>query len=143
MKDSLFLDTNILAYYLNTSSQFNNQVMKNFQVINEKYELWISRQILREYAVVISRPGFSNNIADSETIADDLVRWESNLNIADENEEVTRNLIYLIRQYKISGKKIHDANIVATMLTYRLPVLYTYNQDDFKRFKEIELYTAE
>ena len=100
MKDKLFLDTNILAYYMNIDSEFHNEVKEKFQHANENYELWISWQILREYAVVISHPGYSNKIVTSEIVVDDLIRWESNLSVADETEEVTANLINLIQKYK-------------------------------------------
>lgn len=33
--------------------------------------------------------------------------------------------------------QIHDANIVATMKTYNINKLLTYNIDDFKRFSSI------
>ncbi len=36
-------------------------------------------------------------------------------------------------------KSIHDANIVAVMLTHGVRRLATYNQADFQRFDEITL----
>jgi predicted nucleic acid-binding protein len=45
----------------------------------------------------------------------------------------------LVRQYQIRGKQIHDANIVAVMLTHGIHRLATYNQADFQRFGEIAL----
>ena len=32
------------------------------------------------------------------------------------------------------GKQVHDANIVATMLVYGIPQLFTHNTSDFARF---------
>jgi hypothetical protein len=43
------------------------------------------------------------------------------------------------QSYKIQGKAIHDANIVATMLAYNIRLLVTYNTSDFRRFCEIVL----
>ena len=39
--------------------------------------------------------------------------------------------------YEIGGKKIHDANIVATMLAYGIPAILTHNTNDFERFGDI------
>lgn len=139
MKDNLFLDTNILVYYMNKDSDLNKEVKQVFQIVKDKYNLWISRQILREYAVIVSRSDFMEKALDSEVVADDLEAWENELNVADETEEVTMNLRKLIKQYKISGKKIHDANIVATMITNDIKYILTYNKEDFNRFEEIEI----
>jgi predicted nucleic acid-binding protein len=45
----------------------------------------------------------------------------------------------LLRKYCVRGKQIHDANIVAVMLTHGICRLVTYNQADFARFGEITL----
>jgi len=52
MPDKIFLDTNILVYLSNEDSNFHNSVLNVFLDISRKYDVWISRQILREYAVV-------------------------------------------------------------------------------------------
>jgi len=45
----------------------------------------------------------------------------------------------LVQRYEIRGKQIHDANIVAVMLTHGVHRLSTYNQRDFLQFDEIVL----
>ena len=57
MKDKVFLDTNILVYLANEDSSFHAVVKDKFKELAAKSELWISRQVLREYAVVMSRSG--------------------------------------------------------------------------------------
>ncbi|BBO19276.1 type II toxin-antitoxin system VapC family toxin [Candidatus Brocadia pituitae] len=41
----------------------------------------------------------------------------------------------LVQQYHVSGKQVHDANLVATMLVHGIHSLLTCNVDDFKRYK--------
>ena len=51
----------------------------------------------------------------------------------------------ILREYLVvltRGKNIHDANIVAVMLTHGVRRLATYNQADFQRFDEIVLEAA-
>lgn len=55
MKDKVFLDTNILIYLANEDSSFHAVVKNRFKELAANSELWISRQVLREYAVVMSR----------------------------------------------------------------------------------------
>jgi len=54
--------------------------------------------------------------------------------MADETEQVTLNLLALIKEIPVGGKQIHDANIVATMIAYGIDTLLTANVDDMKRF---------
>lgn len=58
MQDKVFLDTNFLVHLANEDSPFNFEFIELLKGLKEDYELWISRQVLREYAVVMSRPGF-------------------------------------------------------------------------------------
>ena len=44
----------------------------------------------------------------------------------------------LVRRYQVRGKRIHDANIVATMMTHGVSRLATYNVKDFD-FREVIL----
>ena len=48
-------------------------------------------------------------------------------------------LVSLLRKYEISKQKIHDTNLVATMIHSGVSELYTFNIKDFKQFSEIQL----
>ena len=63
--------------------------------------------------------------------------FEERFQVADDTDAVTRQLIKLMRDFKIGGKQVHDANIVATMLAYEIPYLLTHNIKDFQRFGEL------
>jgi len=141
MADRIFLDTNILVYLANEDSPFHLRVMEKFREIAGKSELWISRQVLREYAVVMTRPGIVGKPLSSKEAALDIEKWESIFQVADETEEVTGILVELIKAHDIKGKKTHDANIVAAMMANLIQTLFTLNADDFKRFKKIQLIT--
>ena len=142
MQDKIFLDTNILVYLANEDSPFHSEVLKKFKEIAGKYELWISRQVLREYAVVMTRQGIVEKPLSSNEIVSDIEKWTSIFQVADETEEVTQNLVELIEHYDIKGKKIHDTNIVATMMANSIPNLFTLNTNDFKKFIKIQLITV-
>ena len=43
-------------------------------------------------------------------------------------------LLELLKDVPTFGKQVHDANIVAAMLTYRVSTLLTHNTADFARF---------
>jgi predicted nucleic acid-binding protein len=50
---------------------------------------------------------------------------------------VTDQLLQLLASYKLGGKQVHDANIVATMQAYGISALLTHNIKDFDRFREM------
>ena len=53
---------------------------------------------------------------------------------------MTENLLALCREVSVGGHHIHDANIVATMLTRGERRLLTFSTSDFRRFEDrIEL----
>lgn len=142
MLDKVFLDTNILVYLANEDSPFHHKVVTRFKKLAGECELWISRQVLREYAVVMTRTGTVEKPLSPSEVAADIEQWEGIFQIADETEEVTRILVELIKEYDIKGKSIHDANIIATMTANLIETLFTFNTDDFKEFDSVELIGA-
>ena len=46
----------------------------------------------------------------------------------------TDALLMVMGRVHVSGRQIHDANIVATMLTNNLKNLLTHNVEDFRRY---------
>lgn len=50
---------------------------------------------------------------------------------------VTEKLLNLMTHYETGGKKIHDANIIATMLAYGIQAILTHNTNNFERFGDI------
>ncbi len=62
---------------------------------------------------------------------------EQHFQVADDSATVTSQLLALMANHPIGGKQVHDANIVATMLTYGIPCLLTHNARDFERFGDM------
>jgi predicted nucleic acid-binding protein len=133
--DRVFLDTNILAYgELKQSPLFQTTRQRLSDLESAGNELWISRQILREFLSSVSRgvglviaPPMSDLIADVRAFSN---RYE----IAEDGPLVTDRLLQLLDDVSCGGKQVHDANIVATMLESGIKRLLTHNIADFKRF---------
>ncbi len=134
----IFLDTNILVYANVTNAPLHTVALNRLQQLwDEGPTLWVSRQILREYLAVLTRPqGFSE--PQAVNVATERVKFFTNhFHIADDNEVVTENLLTLIRNHDVKGKQIHDANIVATMQAYGITHLLTNNVGDFQRYAHL------
>ncbi len=69
-----------------------------------------------------------------------MVNKLSNYNIIHLNEEVSKNAVELIREYRNSHHlQIPDALIAATCLTFQIP-LFTYNLKDFRYIQNLTFY---
>ncbi len=141
MADKLFIDTNILVYLANESSEFHHRTLIKFQHLAASHHLFVSRQIIREYAVIMTRPGILEFPLTPDEVVEDIEQWKSSFEIVNETEDVTDKLMFLIKKYDLKGKRIHDANIVATMLVHRISLVFTANEGDFKKFDEIDIVT--
>ncbi len=139
MRDKIFLDTNILVYLANQDSPFHSSVHQTFQEIKKENDLWISRQVLREYAVVMTRVSSVEKPLPSISVVNDIKKFKKIFFVADDTTKTTEILLHLVQKYSVKGKAIHDANIVATMIANNIGTLFTINFGDFKRFKEVML----
>ncbi|MRH89104.1 PIN domain-containing protein [Nocardia sp. SYP-A9097] len=134
--DHILLDTNVLLAATDTARA-------EFQAARAALDIWpgkgitlyTSGQILREYLCVATRPVNRNGLglARLDALANIGVLSER-LRLLDESQKVHGRLLTLINDTECAGKQVHDANIVATMLTHGVDAIATLNIGDFTRF---------
>ena len=136
--DSIFVDTNVLVYAAISTAPRHAEARRELERLHESApSLWISRQVLREYAAVLTRPQSFTAPLPSSVVAADVRRLSNEFSIAEDGPQVTERLAELLDQVRIGGKQVHDANIVATMLASGVRRLLTANPDDFARFDHL------
>ncbi len=136
---ALFIDTNILVYANIKESPFHKRALQALQAAHQNQRpLWLSRQVLREYLVTMTHPQTFGSLSQ-EMVLNQVMQFSQSFYVADDTPAVTQHLLSLIQQYRISGKQIHDANIVATMMDNDITCLLTHNTKDFSRFKAITI----
>ncbi|WP_133510470.1 type II toxin-antitoxin system VapC family toxin [Candidatus Thiosymbion oneisti] len=136
--DPLFIDTNILIYANVVTAPLHDAAIKALcDAYQAKRPLWISRQVLREFIAARTRPQTFAQPSPPDVMTERVRYLEERFQIADDTAAVTEQLVKLIGDFKIGGKQIHDANIVATMQAYVIPCLLTHNSKDFERFREV------
>lgn len=135
-----FVDTNVWVARIIKDHIFHKRAYTKLADLSAKEELFcISGQVMRELIAVCSS---SQHLSRPLTWSELQQQIESLLTqtiFLNETEISTRKLVELGARYSVSGKKIHDANIVAVMLANDINRLLTFNVDDFKRFLEIEV----
>jgi len=133
--NKVFVDANVLVYSRVTAAPFHQKAVDAFDALTATgSELWISRQIVREFLTTVTRPqSFLQPMPIAKAIVDVRI-IESTTSVADETSLVTQKLLTLLAAIPCGGKQIHDANLVATMLVNGIPNLLTHNVADFNRF---------
>jgi len=106
------------------------------------HDLWLSRQILREYTAVLTRPQRFTKPQPAKVVVERVQYFEKHFFIADDTARVTANLLKLPETIPVGGKQIHDANIVATAQAFDIAQLITLNISDFQRFDKHLIITS-
>lgn len=139
MSGRVFVDTNILIYSKDEASPFFNQVSEALRgLIRKGISLCINRQVLREYACVVTRPapkGFGSSI---ERALSEIAEFEAFYYVLPHPEGVWIEWKRLVTIGKCMGLGLHDAYIAAVMVRHGLSGILTLNTKDFDIFQEIK-----
>lgn len=136
----VFLDTNILVYSSLINSPFQQKAKdKILEFVTNDYEIWISQQVIREYLSVITKILIAEPNFNLDDIIISVEKFSNQFFIADETKSTNAILLDLVKAYKITGKNIHDCNIVATMKQYEIKNLLTHNTKDFIKYSPNEI----
>lgn len=134
--ERVMLDTNVL---LSATDQARTEHADALCVVSQwparGTTLFLSGQILREYLAVATRPVVSRGLglAGPDALANARA-FRDRAVLLPEDGDVASRLLNLLADTSSTGKIVHDANVVATMLTHRIDALVTSNVKDFARF---------
>lgn len=139
--NQLFVDTNILLTATDESRPLHSAATQILDgSFGEDLRLGSSGQVLREYLVVATRPsevnGLGLSLPDALANVDEFAR---HLDLYDETVAVSTRLRQLALDHDLRGKRLHDANIVATMFVHGISTLLTQNGSDFAPFGDIAI----
>lgn len=95
--DRVFLDTNILVYANAAEAPLHQIALIAIETRYEAgVELWVSRQVLREYLVTFSRPQKFMNPRPISTVVERIRYFQSRFRVAEDNSAVTARLLDLV-----------------------------------------------
>ena len=131
----MFVDTNVLVAVRFVTAPHHRIAVSNLDRLGNSPEtLRISRQVLREYLVVVTRPQSWSTPLPMADAVEDVRRLAMSFAVLEVGPGVMEMLTALCRKVPIAGKQVHDANIVATMLAHGERRLLTFNTRDFRRY---------
>ena len=130
----MFIDTNVLVNARVREAPDHHKARIRLGRAFREEPVRISRQVLREYLSVVTRPQTWLLAISIDEALDDVNRFIQTFDILEDGPWVTESLTALCRETPVGGSQIHDANIVATMLAHGEDRLLTLNVADFRRY---------
>ena len=139
--DIVFLDTNVLLAATDEGRADHEPARRLLERGGGRgVHPALSGQVLREYLVVATRPEEANGLGlERESALQNVAAFLGRAAFYEETEAGWRKLTELVARYGIRGKRVHDANVAATMLAHGLSKLVTANTSDFAIFSEIHV----
>jgi predicted nucleic acid-binding protein len=138
--DACVVDTNVLVYSTVSGNAWHQPAREWLSALQEAgVRLCITTQILREYLVVLTRGRVFERSLSLDQVLAQVEAFLPTLTVLDEPVAASDILQTLVRKHSVRGKQIHDASIVAVMLTHDVHRLVTYKQSDFSRLGKITL----
>ena len=140
----MFLDTNILVNARIHEAPHHEIAREGLErALRAPEPLRISRQIMREYLAVVTRPQAWPVPLTRREALDDIGRLDRAFEVFEDGPRVTEMLLALCRDVQVGGRQVHDATIVATMLAHGERRLLTFNGADFRSYGgRLELVTG-
>lgn len=133
--DPVFVDTNVLIYASRPASTQHSSAQGALSRLRvDASPLWLSLQVLREYLAAATRPQPSGPALPMAAAIADVQRFRTGFNVTEDPPETFDRLLQLLVGHRGGGKQVHDANLVATMLSYGITRVLTYNHADLRRF---------
>ena len=137
---AILFDTNILLRWTQKHHPHSAIAVRALKALRSRdEELHIAPQNVVEFWAVATRP-FSHNglgLTTEQTTAE-IESLKSFFGLLPElplQEEWQR----IVTQYRVSGKSVHDARLVAAMSVHGISEILTFNVQDFIRYTEISV----
>lgn len=115
-------DSNVLLRSLQRAHPMHVEAWRAIRLLRRRDQLFIAPQNIVELWVVATRPVTQNGLGVSPVAASIylLNRFKRFLPLLPDTPEVHEQWEQLVSQYNVSGKKAHDARLVASMLVHGL-----------------------
>ncbi|WP_322744767.1 PIN domain-containing protein [[Phormidium] sp. LEGE 05292] len=133
------MDTNILLRLVQQNNPLHSDALNAVVLLKKKGEvLCIIPQNLIEFWAVATRPINSNGLGlSTEQVLQETQKLKNIFVLYPDIPAIFSEWERLVIKHQVMGKQVHDARLVAAMLSHKITHLLTFNIDDFKRFSEI------
>ncbi len=138
----ILVDTNILCRLINNQHshyQATTQALEKLLTV-DNHELFLGTQSLYELYFVLTKPQSHNGFGFSAEKANtEILRAQHMYTILYETPRTFDIWHDLVTQHNITNRPVFDAKLVAIMLENKIPAILTFNDQDFRYFKDISV----
>jgi toxin-antitoxin system PIN domain toxin len=136
--DRVLLDTSLLiAASVEEHPSHGASVAYLDRLADHRTPTCITPQICREFMSVLTRAAIGPRAFSVPEALQALQVWRTNCGVLGESEPVLQRWLQLVEQFQVRGKQVHDAHIVATMLSHDVARIATWNIIDFERYGDL------
>jgi predicted nucleic acid-binding protein len=134
-------DTNLLLRLADpASSQHSIAVQALAQLLRRGDEVFLTPQNYIELWSVATRPVAANGFGWSrERVTQEAGELQKRFPLLDDSPEVFTRWLTLVKQHSVTGKRVHDARLVAVLQVHAVGNLITFNLADFAMFPWLSL----
>jgi predicted nucleic acid-binding protein len=134
------IDTNILLRWVKPDNRDYPLVVSAIDaILKDGGVLCYTSQNVAEFWNTCTRPVDQNGFGLSPQEADRRARaFESKLQLLPDSMAVHQEWRALIVTHNVSGVRVHDARLVASMRVHGVKRILTFNERDFARYADIE-----
>ncbi len=136
----VLLDTNILVYLTSSQSLFQRAAKEAVKKeLQEGAKLYVTMQILREYAKVMTtvKDSQTGNVVNSlQVTLAAIQQFRHNIQVIGDSPQSFEKWLELLEKYDVHGRAVFDTQIAAQMLQSNVTHILT-NDERFSRYSDI------
>ena len=138
---SYLADTNILLRLADTPSPQNPMAARAVAgLFGKGHEVFITAQNVIEFWAVATRPRENNGFGwTCDRACAEVRALRERFPFLSEEPEIFAQWIHLVETIPVTGKRAHDARLVAVLKTHGVDHLLTFNGGDFALFTDISV----
>lgn len=137
----VLLDTNVLLEATDEGRKLHDQSLGIFQnAAASGVELFLATQVIREYLVVATRP-IANNGLGMDTVAalGNIGQFRRRASLIAETVQAGELFLVWAARFGISGKRLHDLQLLASASAAGMDGLVTANEVDLPETSNIRI----
>jgi predicted nucleic acid-binding protein len=130
--EPILVDTNVLLEATDERRQHHADAVA---LLESTEDLVLSAQVIREYLAVATRSITANGLGLSMMDAlVNMAEFRRSIRLLPEERPILPTFLALLAQAPCTGKRVHDAHIVATAVVHRVRSIVSLNRDDLAAF---------
>ncbi len=135
---TLFVDTSVLIHANAKESPLHERAIRSLEIYLELgVELWISRQVLREYMAIVTQANVFAHPLPQPTAIARIRFFRDHFRVTEDSARITENLLKLMEKIPVNGGRLYDAYIISTMQTFGIDNLLTAEPADYAAYTHL------